>query len=142
MVLLASTNYLSTAASCHRFSRAHSDQSMTNEGALLDADPQPRGANDGPAFADNSRARPPPVRSRESPLLLRLADFDEVAIGVAHVTPRLGLVNLRFGEELRTQALPTFVALRNVRDADVHEAADGLAILRRCEVYGLSLIHI
>src|SRR5450755_4585151 len=75
-------------------------------------------------------------RFRESPLFLRLAYLDEVAVGIAHVAPRLGLVNLRLGEELRTQTLPTFVAFRDVRDADVHEAADSLAIPRRCEVYG------
>ena len=83
------------------------------------------------------------ARSRDSPLLFRLADLDEVAVGIAHVAARLGLVNLRFGEELRTQTFPTFIAFCDVRDADVHEAADSAdvheaadspAILRRREV--------
>jgi hypothetical protein len=39
-------------------------------------------------------------------------------------------------EDLRTQTFPTFVAFCDVRDADVHEAADSLAILRRREVEG------
>jgi len=74
------------------------------------------------------------ARSRDSPLLFRLTDLDEVAIGIAHVAPRLGLVNLRLGKELRTQTFPTFVTFCDVGDADVHEAADSPAILRRREV--------
>src|SRR3954452_9463500 len=76
------------------------------------------------------------IRASSSPLLFRLADLAEMAVGLAHVAPRLGLVNLGFGEELRTQTLPTFVAFCNVCDADVHEAADSLAILRSRKVDG------
>ena len=55
------------------------------------------------------------------PLPFRLADLDEVAVGIAQIAPRLGLMHLGFNEELRTQTFPTFVALCNVRDADVHK---------------------
>jgi hypothetical protein len=74
------------------------------------------------------------IRASSSPLLFRLTDLDEVAVRIAHVAPRPGLVNLRFGEELCTQTLPTLEAFCNVCETDVHEAADSLAILRRREV--------
>ena len=60
------------------------------------------GADDGLSFADTPGGHSSRAQSRDSPLLFRLADFNDVAVGIAHVAPRLGLVNLRFGEKLRT----------------------------------------
>ena len=59
-------------------------------------------ADDGLSFADTPGRHSPRAQSRDSPLLFRLADLDEASVGIAHVAPRLGLVDLRFGEELRT----------------------------------------
>lgn len=70
-----------------------------------------------PLSHGNSRRRllrglPPLVRSRNSPLCFRLADLDEVAVGIVQVAPCLDLMNLRLGEELRAETLPTFVTLQ------------------------------
>lgn len=75
-------------------------------------------------------------RLDKPPLFLRFAYLDEMTIGIAHIAPCLGLVDLRLSEELRPQSLPTFVAFRDVRDAEVQEATDSLAVARQREIYG------
>src|SRR5207247_9829538 len=53
----------------------------------------------------------------------RLTNFDEVAVGVAHVGADLPTVILGFREELRALGGPIGVRLVDVRDADIQEGA-------------------
>jgi len=62
-----------------------------------------------------------------------LPDFDEIAIGVAHVTADLRLVLLWRREELGTSRAPFRVDGLDIRDPDVQEAARAVRIRWRLE---------
>ena len=51
-------------------------------------------------------------------------------------------MNFRLGVELRARAILALVTFRDVRDADVHEAADNFTMYRRCEVDGRLVIGV
>jgi hypothetical protein len=63
-----------------------------------------------------------------------LADLDEVAVGIAHVTtPFPTVIVERFGEEDRSLGAPLFVTGPNVGDAQVEEAVHRVEIRRGFE---------
>ncbi len=62
-----------------------------------------------------------------------LADFDQVAVGVAHVAADLAAAVDRRGEELRAAGAPLLVGGVDVGDADVEEAGDMSGIRGRLE---------
>src|ERR1700753_4139639 len=72
--------------------------------------------------ARTSGRRPPASVER------RLADLDDVAVGVADVGADLGLVDLRLGEEFGAAGAPLLVDGGDVLDADVEEAADPVGV--------------
>ena len=53
-----------------------------------------------------------------------LPNFYNVAIRIANVAARLAVFGLRLGDELGSSASPQLVARLNIRNADIHEAAD------------------
>src|SRR6185437_17154930 len=53
-----------------------------------------------------------------------LADFDQVAVGVAHVAAKLNAAVCRCCQELGASRSPLLVDAVDVGDADVEEAAD------------------
>jgi hypothetical protein len=64
-----------------------------------------------------------------------LADLDQVAVRVTHVTADLGASILRFGEELRSGCSPRLIDRCDVRDSDVEEGAGALRIGRDLQRY-------
>jgi hypothetical protein len=63
-----------------------------------------------------------------------LADFDDVAVGIAHVaTPFPAVIVERLGEEDSSFGAPIFVAVPDVGDTQVEEAARSAEIGRSFE---------
>src|SRR6516225_10195774 len=60
-----------------------------------------------------------------------LADFDEVAVGVAQVAAELHAPVCRRGQELSPSCAPLLIDGIDVGDADVEEAADPIWVGRR-----------
>src|SRR6202044_4211010 len=69
-------------------------------------------------------SRPPSDRASTVLELGALSDLDDVAVGIANVAACLAVLRYRFRDELGTSTLPQVVAGSNIRNADVHEAAD------------------
>src|SRR5580693_953717 len=57
-----------------------------------------------------------------------LANFYNVAIGIANVAAGLAVFGLWLGDELGASAFPEFIAGLNIGNADIHEAADLIGI--------------
>src|SRR5713101_4565299 len=66
----------------------------------------------------------------------RLADLDQVAVGVSNVRADLASMILRLGEELGALRRPFLVGLGNVGDANVEECARAVGVRRRSESHG------
>src|SRR3954452_2971282 len=75
-----------------------------------------------PAWSDPSG----PSTVRE--FRLTLSDLDHVTVRVADVAARLAVFVLRLRDELGPSAFPQVVAGMNIRDADVHKAADPVRV--------------
>ena len=59
---------------------------------------------------------------------LALPDFYDVAVRVANVAARFAVLVLWLSEKRGSSASPEFIARMNIRNADIHEAADGIGI--------------
>src|SRR5918996_5966615 len=77
-----------------------------------------------------SSSRPNTGSSRDALARLRLADLDQVAVGIADVAADLPGTVLRRREELRSLCPPVLVHGVDIRDPDVHAGADSIGILR------------
>jgi hypothetical protein len=53
-----------------------------------------------------------------------LPNFYNIAIRIANVAARLAVLRLRLRDELSSSTSPKFITLMNIRNADIHEAAD------------------
>src|ERR1700722_17548687 len=78
----------------------------------------------GSLMAARSPLRSHPGRASTVLELGALPNLDDVAVGIANVAARLTVLRYRLRDELCTSTLPQVVASSNVRNADVHEAAD------------------
>jgi hypothetical protein len=66
----------------------------------------------------------------------RLANLDQVAIGVTDVGPDLTPMVFRLSKELGSFGRPVRVDLLDVRHADIEERTRLVGVRRRCEGYG------
>src|SRR6266545_674157 len=93
-----------------------------------------------PAVQHRPRSRSgAPAPTRQSALLPfaghagRLANLDQMAVGVAHVAADLSAVVLGLGEELRPPRAPRLIGGLDVGDTDVQEGAGAVEVARRLE---------
>src|ERR1700733_979582 len=70
-----------------------------------------------------------------SEVRLALSDLDNIAIGIAYVTARLTILVLRLRDERGSPFSPLFIACLNIRNTDVHKAADLIGIGGDAERY-------
>src|SRR5262245_24098478 len=74
-------------------------------------------------------------RSAVGDALLALPNLNNVPIRIANVAARLTILFLWLGDEFSSSTSPKFVACVNIRNAEIHEAADCIRIGRDAERY-------
>jgi hypothetical protein len=57
-----------------------------------------------------------------------LSDFDDIAVRIADVAAYLAVLGDRRRDELRSSAFPQFVARLNIRNPEIHKAADVIRV--------------
>src|SRR5438552_5053643 len=57
-----------------------------------------------------------------------LSDLDNVTVRIADVAARLAVLGDRLRDELGSSTSPRFVARLDIRDADIHKAADAIRV--------------
>src|ERR1700688_2193622 len=57
-----------------------------------------------------------------------LPDFDDIAVGIADVAAYLAVLLYRLGNELGSSTFPQFIARLNIRNTNIHKAADFIRV--------------
>src|SRR5271155_5569051 len=77
-------------------------------------------------------SRPPALTVRQ---VSALSDLDNISVRVPDVAARLAVLGDRLRDELGSSALPQFIARLNIRNADIHKAADLIRVGEDAERY-------
>ena len=96
------------------------------------------------AVCRQRRSRPqalqPLIKFRDGPLAVSnarvaLPNFYNITIRVANVAARLAVLRLRLRDELGSSTSPKFITRLNIRNADIHKAADTIRVGGNAERY-------
>src|SRR5882724_825141 len=70
-----------------------------------------------------------------------LANFNQIAIRIAHIASNLKAVILWLCQELRASVLPIFITRHDIRDSNIHKATNLIWALRWAQRYSWLVIR-